>query len=118
MYCCSAITIRRAMANFVSSLRLAGSSPTMRLCSRANSVWVASSAMFSLARTSPAVMARPGWPMSRPSMAMTGAVAALPRASRRGSRPSPSSSRRALLLLGLPSLLPTRSQSRRASVPP
>ena len=60
MNCCSAITVRRAMRNFVSSGRLRGSAATMRLCSRANSVWVAVSAMFSLARTSPATMARPG----------------------------------------------------------
>ena len=39
-----------------------GSEPTMRLCSRANSVWIAVSAMFSLARTSPATTASVGLP--------------------------------------------------------
>ena len=78
MYCSSAMTTRRAIWNFSSSVRVLGSSPTMRLCSRAKSVCVAVSAMFSFARTSPATRARSGVASRRPSTATVGAVAAVP----------------------------------------
>ena len=56
----------------------------MRLCSRANSVWIAVSAMFSFARTSPATAALAGVAASAPIRSIGGAVAASPRASARG----------------------------------
>jgi hypothetical protein len=116
-YCCSAITIRRAIWNFSSFVSVLGSSPTMRLCSRANSVCVAVSAMFSLPRTSPATIAFSGWAASRPSTAITGALAGSPRLSRRGRKPL-GSIRVGRLLVTLPSTEPSRSHSSRWLVPP
>ena len=78
------MTTRRATSNFCCAVRLFGSIDTMRLCSRANSVWVAVSAMFSLARTSPATIPWVGLASSRPSAAISGAVDASPRAVRVG----------------------------------
>ena len=83
-YCSSAPTTRLAPWNFVSSGTDGGRSPTMRLCSRANSVWIAVSAMFSFARTSPATTARAGSPTCAPNRSIGGAAAGLPRASSRG----------------------------------
>ena len=84
MYCSSAPTTRRAIWNFCSFESDEGNCPTIRLCSRANSVCTEVSAMFSFARTSPASTALDGVPMSAPIRSMGGAVAALPRASARG----------------------------------
>jgi hypothetical protein len=100
-----------------SSLSVPGSCETIRLCSLANRVWVAVSAMFSLARTSPATAARLGVAISRPSTSMAGAVLGLPRLSRLG-RYWPGSSSRAPLLARLPSTVPSRSHSSRCVVPP
>jgi hypothetical protein len=60
MYWISAPTTRRAISNFAPSVSARGSAATIRLCSRANSVWIAVSATFSFARTSPATTAAAG----------------------------------------------------------
>ena len=84
MYWSSAPTTRRAIWNLSSSDRPAGSAATIRLCSRANSVCTAVSAMFSFARTSPATAACAGVPTSLPIRSIAGAAAGSPRASARG----------------------------------
>jgi hypothetical protein len=84
MYCCSAITTRRAIWNLSSSDNEAGSRPTIRLCSRARSVCVAVRNRFSFARTSPATIALAGLARRIPSTSIGGAVDALPRALARG----------------------------------
>ena len=81
MYCSSATTTRRAIWNLSSCDSELGSRDTIRLCSRANSVWVAVRPMFSLARGSPA-MRRVLRVRGQPAVgSAAGAVAALPRAS-------------------------------------
>ncbi len=84
MYWISAPTRRRAISNLSSVGTERGSAATMRLCSRANSVWIAVSAMFSFARTSPATTAAAGRPIRPPMRSIGGAAAAAPRASARG----------------------------------
>ncbi len=84
MYCSSAPTTRRASWNLSSSGSDLGSAATMRLCSRANSVWIAVRAMFSFARTSPATAALVGVPWSAPIRSIGGAADGSPLASTRG----------------------------------
>ena len=114
IHCWVAMTMRRAIWNFCSSVSAPGSSETIRLCSRANSVWTPVSATFSLARVSPATTTRSG---SALVASISGADSASPRASRRGSNP-PGSSSRAPLLLRSPSTGPSRSHSSRSALPP
>jgi hypothetical protein len=76
--------MRRAIWNRSSALSELGNSATIRLCSRAKSVCVEVSAMFSLARTSPATTPVFGFANSRPSEAIVGAADGLPRAVRCG----------------------------------
>jgi hypothetical protein len=114
MYSISAPTIRRAswnLSSFESAVR--ASEATIRLCSRAKSVWIAVSATFSFARTSPATSAFSGVATSAP-IRSTGGAGTVGRALARGRYP-PGSRSDAWLFAGLPSpAVPARSQSSRA----
>ena len=57
-YSSSAPTTRRAIWKRASAESERGRRPTIRLCSRAKSVWIAVRAMFSFARMSPAANAK------------------------------------------------------------
>ena len=84
MYCSSAPTTRRAISNFSWFGNDRGSRPTMRLCSRANNVCAAVSAMFSFALTSPETTTLESSDVWAAKRSIAGAVAALPRAVARG----------------------------------
>jgi hypothetical protein len=83
-YWTSAPTILRAIWNLSSLPRLLGRRETMRLCSRAKSVCIPVSPMFSFARTSPATTAFAGLATCAAKRSIVGAVDESPRASRRG----------------------------------